>query len=104
MDIEFLAGLALVANRAAEFVKVRLKNTSLADYAGEAALITALLVGVAIALVGDVNVFAEQVPKLDTLVGVVATGLLIGGGAEVLHVVLDVLYATKNLAKSNSQQ
>ena len=94
MEIELLLGMSLIANRVAEFVKRRVKDTSYASYAGDSAMVTAFIAGVVITLGGNVNVFEAATGMSDT-VGQIATGLVVGGGSEAVHLVFDLFYNRK---------
>ena len=94
MEIELLLGMSLIANRVAEFVKRRVKDTRFASYAGDAAMVTAVVAGVVITLGGNVNVFEAATGMSDT-VGQFVTGLVVGGGSEAVQIVFDVFYNRK---------
>ena len=97
MEIELLLGMSLIANRAAEFVKRRMKATKYASYAGDAASGSALLVGAILTVGGDVNIFAEYATGMSDTIGQIASGLVVGGGSEAVHLLFDLFYNRKKV-------
>ena len=107
MDITALATLAVllsgVVNRAVEFCKATLGNTAFykaLDLDQQAWLIRtiAFLCGIVTAMAAEFNVlaFVPVAANVPVWVGYVVSGFTLSLGSDGLHVVLSILYATRD--------
>lgn len=96
MDFGIILAAAAAVNRFVEFIKpyVRKLNWSVDIQDGLLVLI-AMLAGVALAFIGNLNLFVG-VPNLPVVFAQILTGVVAGLGADVINVVIDLLYNWKN--------
>src|SRR5688572_20263841 len=101
--LELLLALSASVNRAIEVVR---RATEIKDADGVVTghtlpdwlyLLFSLVGGVFVAFVSNVNLFAAdpQYAFLPPIVGLVITGLVIGGGSNVIHAAFDLMNAFK---------
>jgi len=97
----FMAAAATI-NRFVEFVKPLVAKLNLGEQAYKSVLVViAVLAGVAVALLGKLNLFAG-VGDMNATVGILLTGVLSGLGADVLNAFIDLLYGWRDVVRARA--
>jgi uncharacterized protein (DUF697 family) len=93
MDIPVILIIASSVNRFVELVKPAIKKFGFTDDVYTAAVqLVAVLVGILIGLIAQVNLLAF-VPTIPPVLGIVITGAFMGFGGDVLNGAIDLLYS-----------
>ena len=101
-QLPFLLALAAIAQHVATISKRYMSQQNAVKLTDEQANImvqlTAILAGVALALVVDVNIL-ESFENVDNSFGTILTGVFVGFGAEILNPLVDVIYDARDLTR-----
>lgn len=96
MDISIVLAAAAAVNRLVEFLKPYMRKLHYTESVQDGLLVlTALLAGVAVALMGNLSLFTG-VANVPATAGLVLTGAVIGLGADFIHIVFDFLYGWRD--------
>lgn len=95
MDFSLVIGASAAVNRFVEFVKPYVRKLQYTvDVQDGLLVLIQVLAGVAVALMGNLNLFVG-IATLPPLFATVLTGVIAGLGADVINVVIDLLYGWK---------
>lgn len=94
-DFTLYLAAAAAANRFTEFAKAYVDKFQWSEQTRKSVLVLiAVLAGVAVALMSDLNLFFG-IARLPQTAGVILTGVLAGLGADVVNAFIDLLYLWK---------
>ena len=97
--LDLLIVLSGAVNRAVELLKPALERYISDENARHwATYVVSLLIGVFAAFSANVNILAdsERFALVPELFGVIVTGLIIGGGSNVINALFDILYGWRD--------
>lgn len=107
MNTDALLALAIAVNRAVEAIKQNvldrfLAGEPLAQVRAGLALFLSLILGVLGAGMFSLNLFAEFA-NVPFWVGVVVTGLVVGGGSNLVHAAIELISQLRDLLNARTQ-
>lgn len=96
MDFSVILAASATVNRFVAFVKPYIRSLKFSTDVQDGLLILVqVLAGILIALMGSLNLFVG-IPTLPPFAAYLLTGAVVGLGADVINVVIDLLYGWKN--------
>jgi len=100
MDFSVVLAAAAAVNRFVEgLVKPSIRKTPYSVEVQDGLIVfLSLLAGVAVALMGNLTLFVG-VPAVPPLAATLLTGAVIGLGADLIHVVIDLLYGWRDATR-----
>lgn len=102
-DFTALLAAATAANRFVEFCKPLIDKLNPTEEVRKAALtFIAVLAGIVVSLIGDLNILSGLNTNLPPLAGVLLTGVLAGLGADVINAFLDLLYGWRDVIRARA--
>jgi hypothetical protein len=102
MDFSLVIAASAAVNRFVEFIKPYVRKLQYTvDIQDGLLVLIAVLAGVAVAFMGNLNLFVG-IPNLPVVFAQILTGVIAGLGADVINVVIDLLYGWKANVESKS--
>lgn len=96
MDFSVVLAASAAVNRFVAFVKPYIRQTKFTTEVQDGLLVLVqVLAGIVVALMGSLNLFVG-IPTLPPFAAYLLTGALVGLGADVINVVIDLMYGWKN--------
>ena len=101
-DFGAVLACAAAVNRFVEFMRPLVGKLNLSEEVYKSVLVLiAVLSGIAVALMGKLNLFVG-VDGMNDLLGILLTGVVSGLGADVLNAVIDLLYGWRDTVRARA--